>query len=193
MLAFIKRWVAGVKRLFASGEERYDTYRPREQLIYHYWNGAEMVKADPIRIYKKMSEVGTELSANIRISSSPSKGAPAAYDAMVRQIRTVFGLKPFDEGGLSDLDSCGLLDHFLIYCSMLKKNSSPSPTSSTSTEASKTSSAPPAPPTSSSSDSGSTASGPSTEGPASSPTEPPSPTEPSSPETITTPPSPTET
>lgn len=185
------RAISFARRLLSSGEDRYDTYRPREQLIYHYWDGQKMRSVDPVKVYKKMAEVGQELSANIRVSTSPSKGAAKAYESVVKAVRGIFDLQSFEEGGLTEIDTVGLLDHFLIFCGRLKKNTSPSSMSSTSLEDSKTSSEAVAPPITSSSDSGSTASDPSTEKLASSPTEPPSPGEVSNQETIITPPSPT--
>jgi hypothetical protein len=183
--------ISFARRLFASGEDRFDTYRPREQLIYHFWDGQQMRNVDPVKLYKKMAEVGQELSANIQVSTSPSKGAAKAYEAVVRSVRSIFDLKAFEEGGLTEIDTVGLLDHFLIFCGRLKKNTSPSLTSSTSLADSKTSSADEGRPITSSSDSGSTANAPSIEKPALSLTEPLSPGETSNPETTTMPLSPT--
>lgn len=195
MFAKVKQSVVSAlifaRRLFASGEDRYDTYRPREQLIYHYWDGQKMRSVDPVKVYKKMAEVGQELSANIRVSTSPSKGAAKAYESVVKSIRGIFDLQSFEEGGLTEIDTVGLLDHFLIFCGRLKKNTNPSSMSSTSLADSKISSAEESQRITPSSDSGSIANDPSTEKLASSPTEPLSPGEPLNPETTTTPLSPT--
>lgn len=155
-------------RNLAPDAERPDVYHPRERLIYYYWNGAKHVAADPIALYKRMMAQGPELSIDIKVANSASKDAGKAHDALVGRIRTIFDLKPLTDGGLSELESAQLLDHFLVYCERLKKNSSPSPTSSTTTADSPTSS-PTVPPTSNSSVSGSTANGPSTDGPGPSP------------------------
>lgn len=156
-------------RSLLPARTRGDVYRPRERLIYSYWDGAKVVRADPMVLYQRVMERGPELSIDIKVATSPSKGAAAAQSGAVDKIRTAFGLKPFDgENGLTELEVFALLDHFLEFAEGLKKNSSPTVTSAAGTSATTPPSSAAAPPTPSTSASGSTAAGP--------PTGPPTPT-----------------
>lgn len=134
-----------------------DVYKPAERRIYQYWDGTRMVKEDPMVLWKRVMDKGPEISIDMKVARSISSGAREAHDKLLKNVREVFSLKPFGEGGLSEWDALDLLDHFLTYCGMVKKNSNPSATSSSSSVDSPTSSGegPPTPP---SSDSGSTGS-----------------------------------
>lgn len=140
-----------------------DLYRPRERLIYRYFDGRRTVAADPQVLYKRLMAVGPELSIDITVAQSPSQDAAKASDAAVAKIRGIFGLKPLEEGGLTEIEAGNLLDHFVAYCEAVKKNSRTPATSAPSSPApSPPASAAGGPATASSSGSGSTASGAST-------------------------------
>lgn len=139
-----------------------DVYRPTERVIYHYWDGGKTVSADPMTLYRKVMEVGPELSIDLTVANSPSKDSGEAHRKAVEKVRTVFGVKGLEEGGLTEAESLDLLDHFMAFCEALKKNSSRSPTSPAATSATTASSSAAGSPTPSSSGSGSTANGPST-------------------------------
>jgi hypothetical protein len=154
--------------------ERYDLYTPGQRLIYSFHDGSKVVRADPLELYRKLMAVGPELNVDMKVSVSPSKDAPRAHENVVKKVREVFGVKPLEEGGLTELEAIQLLDHFLTFCGFVKKNSSQPPTSSTATEEPSPSS-PGSPPTSPSSGSGCAAAGPSSAGPTPSPSGPGSP------------------
>lgn len=165
------RWIAS----WFKSADRFDTYSPAERLIYSYSNGSEVIAADPMLLWKNLMKVGPELSIDIKVANSPSKDAPKAHTEMLDKIRTIFGVVPFSSGkGLTEIETAKLLDHFLIYCETVKKNTKPSVTSSTNSEDSPTSS-PDGQTISSSSDSGSTANEASTESPTQPPSEQPPP------------------
>lgn len=161
-------WVAS---LFARGDS-YDLYRPAERLLYQYFDGKGLVRADPMVLYKRMMERGPELAVDIQVSQSPSKSAGKAYSDMVEKVRQIFSLAPYEAGGLTELEAVELLYHFMTYTGMLKKNSSPSPTSAEATSAVCEPSSAENPATPPSSDSGSTADAPSSAPPAPSSSEP---------------------
>jgi len=151
--------------------ERSNLYRPRQRQIYHYWNGQKVIAADPMILYKRIMDVGPELDAVIRIAASQSKEAPRAYHDMLVLVRGIFDLQALAEGGLTETEAAGLLDHFMLYTSELKKNGSPPATSSTSSAPTPSSeSGDAASATRPTSDSGSTANACSTGGPGPSPT-----------------------
>lgn len=167
MFGWLWKWFA--KR------EQMDLYSPRERFIYRYLDGKTEVAADPAVLYRRMMDVGPELSADITVGQSPSKRWREAQENGIRKIRGIFSVKPFEEGGLTEGELYGLLDHFIQYCETVKKNSPPSPTSLPSTQEPPDSSSDAESVTSSSLVSGSTASVPFTAAPAPSPTVPGSP------------------
>ncbi len=142
---------------FKRNNERVDIYRLDERMIYRYFDGQKEVAADPQVIYKRMANIGPELSVNIKVANSQHKDAGKAHNNLVAQIRGVFQVKPLDEGGLTELETAQLLDHFMIYIDELKKKSNLCATSLSNSAATGPSSEE-SPATSNSSGSGSTAS-----------------------------------
>lgn len=157
-----------------KGRSKDDVFKLSERKIYSYFNGKEMIKADPLALYKKVAEVGPSLSIDIKVAKSPSKDATKAHNSLIQQIREIFDVPSFKDGGLTEAELQALLDHFLTYCEGVKKNSKMFTTSLPNSEESKTTSEedriiPP------SLDSGSTAKEDSTAVPEKSPMEPQSP------------------
>ncbi len=135
MWNWIKSWFV------QSSTEPFDIYHPKERTIFHYWNGEKVIDADPLPLYKKMMEVGPELKVDLQVSNSQLKDAPIAHDKAIGKIRKIFTLKSFDEGGLTEVETIALLEHFLIFCEYKKKGGNQPPTSQTETS-------PPTPPSS---------------------------------------------
>lgn len=102
-------------------EEQYDIYRPRERLIYQYFDGQQVIKADPIVIYKRLMARGPEIDIDRKVAASESKDALKAHDNLVSKLREVFEVKTLKEGGLSDTEVTTLLDHYLLYTDTVKK------------------------------------------------------------------------
>lgn len=170
MFSRCKEWILSFFQV--KEEERYDLYKPSERNVYTYFSGYTkdtMVKADPVVLWKKVMDKGAEIDADWKAAATPqSKFAKGARENLIKNIRGIFNLKPFEEGGLSEWDATDLLIHFMTYCGMIKKNSNPLPTSSPNTEDS-TSSGEANPPTQPSLDSGSTETDKPTEKPVPSP------------------------
>lgn len=166
---FIKKWFAALRNLLPK-QPVYDVYHPRERMIYTYFDGKKEVKVDPLILYKKVLQNRAEISINSSVANSASKDNQKAQEDLLQNIRDIFNLKPLAEGGLTEIETLGVLDHFLIYTETIKKNSSLLQTSSTYTAASTPTSEGDAQPTSNSSDSGSIASAPATASPPMSPT-----------------------
>lgn len=109
-------------------------YRPAERKLYGYWNGHKTIWEDPLVLYKKLMEVGPELSVDIKVANSSMKGNIEASNNMVEKIRTIFDIEPYDKNnprssGLTQIQLADLLGHFMSYCEDIKKNSVGSPTS----------------------------------------------------------------
>lgn len=115
-------------------EDSVEIYKPKERRLYSYWNGTKQVEADPMVIYKKMMAVAPELHIDIKVAESKSKDAGKAHNSMINHIRNIFSLKPFEDGGLTEIESILLFDHFTTYCGFVKKNTNPSVTSSNNSE-----------------------------------------------------------
>ena len=182
---FTRLWQA-VSGLFrGSGKDeldRLDIYKPSERLIYSFFDGTRQRRVDPLPLYKRLKEVWPELSADIRVSGSPSKGADEAHRRMVAKCYDVFEVKPFVENGgtsdgLGEVEVLDLLDHFLAYTGGVKKNLSRPVTSAEETPASTASSPAEESPIPNTSVSGSTEGVPSTDSPSPSPREQESPSE----------------
>ena len=168
-------------------EDRYDLYKPAERIIYQYYDGTGIVRADPLRLYKRLKEVWPELSVDLSLAESISKDADKGYDNAINKIKKIFEVESLDKhrGGLTDPEIRGMLDHFLIYCETVKKNLKSSVTPSPAASPNSESTSAEKPPTSNSSDSGLTESAPDASGPNPSPMESQSHSESPIPETNT--------
>jgi hypothetical protein len=147
-----------------------DVYFPRERTIYRYWTGKGVRSGDPMVLYKRMMEVGPALSIDIKLAQSQSKDAKKGHDRMISTIRDIFFLDGLDKGGLSEIETAQVLDHFLRFCERIKKKQNPLPTISTPSEDSTPTSEEKPPATEPSSDSGSAEKDPPTGEPVLSPT-----------------------
>lgn len=165
-------WSYFTSFLGSGGEHRFDDYRPKERKIYRYWNGKKYVEADPMVLYKRMMEVKGDLTADQKLARSISKDALKGHTAMLTKIRNIFEVDKYEDGGLTEAETSDLLDHFMIYCHWVKKNSSPSAISPEATSPTSPPSSVENPSTSSISDSGSTEDEKKTDEPESSPTAP---------------------
>ena len=143
----------------------YDVYHPGERMIFAYFDGTKEVKADPMELYRKLMEEGPELQADLSVATSTiagmEKGASAAQFEVVEKVRRIFTIKPYKEGGLTEIEAIDLLLMFFAFCGAVRKKSNRSPILPSSSADSKTSSAA-APLTDKPLDSGSTDSAPST-------------------------------
>lgn len=167
---------------FRSGE-RPDFWKPSKRLIYSYFDGEKTLHADPMVLYRALVGCGPELSAAIKVATSPLDAADKAQDEVLGKLRKIFNVKPKLEGGLTETEVVDLFDHFLIFTESVKKKPKKSATSSDQTSsAASPGSWGDAPPTPTSSASGSTASGPSTDKPTPLPSGPESPSGSSTPD-----------
>ncbi len=157
-----------------------DVYQPKERFIFKYFNGEKMVVADPLVLYKRIQGKATELSTDMSAASFPGyKKADDAYENLSNNLRTIFRIKPLEEGGLTPTELEDLLNQFLEYSNWAKKKWNLIPISPTETSASTDSSSADASATSNTTASGSTEKESKTDVPTSSPLAPASAPEPS--------------
>lgn len=150
-----------------------ELYTPAERAIYKFWDGTKWVHADPMILHHRVMEQWGDLSAHIIVAGTigtnvETKSAAKEDDKMVAHFRRIFGVKEPAEGldcaaTLTRDELCALFDDFWDYCnSRVKKNLSPSATSSAATPPASPPSSDASQPTPSTSDCGSTATAPST-------------------------------
>lgn len=149
------------KKAVIDEADRFDVYKPSDRMIYEYFDGKQQVRRDPIVLYRKISEVGQELSVDIRAANSKLSNTIAmkGHESVIKKVKTIFGVTSFEEGGgLTEVELMSLLDHFLFYCDAVKKNLNPLTTSQTEVSSPTEPTSAETPPIVNTSDSGSTAS-----------------------------------
>ena len=171
--------------------DRPDFYSPGEKLIYSFFNGKEVVHADPMSLYKRVAARGGDLDTSRKVARSqlmkPADVAKA-HDDVIRYIREIFDL-PVPKGldctdTLTEEQCVDLLDHFYMFVGVKKNSVNPTPMPAGETLGASPSSSGDAPATPSSSASGSAASENSTEKVEPPPSPSPSPSVSSLPETV---------
>jgi hypothetical protein len=139
-------------------------YKPKERLIFSYWDGEKDVLVDPLELYREIIAIGEELRIDIAVSRSKSKDAPEAHSKFIEKLRTLLNVKHLKDGGLTESELAQVFYTFMQYTEDIKKKFSPSLTTSKHSEDSPVIS-PTNPPTNSTSVSGSTVAGQCTEEP----------------------------
>ena len=126
------RMTGWLKRMLFGYSE--GTWHPGKMKIYHYWDGSKWMHRDPMTLYKEVMSVGPELAIDIKVANSPVKDEDKkkAHDEMISKMQKIFLVVPVEQGGLTQIALVELFDDFMEYCEGVKKNSSPSLTSSTS-------------------------------------------------------------
>lgn len=151
MLRRLLRWLG------LGSRHSVDVYSPRERLIYHYFDGTKMIRADPLVLWRRVSDVGPELSNDIQVAESISKNAKKAQQEVIQKLCKIFGVKELDqEGGLTETDITRLFYHFMNYMDVLKKKVKPTSMSAPATSVSSESTPAVEPPIQNMSGSGST-------------------------------------
>ena len=130
-------------------------YDLRDRLIYEYFDGQKIVKADPMYLYRKIMSVGAALSIDMKVATSQSKDAQQGHESALLKLREIFQVKSFVDGGLTEVETIDLLNHFMNFTEDIKKKSKMYATSPNNMESSPAILEQPSPPTPSTSPSGS--------------------------------------
>lgn len=109
-------------------------WTPGERLIFRYHDGGGSRDVDPMPLYRRVKDVQKEVEADLVLARSQFKDNLTGYEKAARRIRGAFELKPYAEGGLTELECLNLYNAFLAWVGEQKK-STPSP-STTSADAS---------------------------------------------------------
>lgn len=122
-MAFLKRLLVSFLRWLLSFVESDPIFSEKDRLIYRYRVSAnEHVSADPMTLYKKVMTKWGSIATDVTVATSPSKDNIKQSDSLLATIREIFGVKPYEEGGLTEIETADLLDHFLSWTSSLKKS-----------------------------------------------------------------------
>lgn len=103
-------------------------WRNRNRLIYRYWDGARMRRADPILVHRNLRlcdkwDMENDLEFHL-------KGHQEATLRCIAAAREVFEIPVLDDRkGLTEEETLDTLAGFIIWVDELKKNSRPQPTS----------------------------------------------------------------
>ena len=109
--------------------DRVDVFLPKERLIYQFFDGQVLRAVDPMEMYKKVSPKLGIIAADSKALKVPeSKFAKDAHTRLIALIRELFEIKPLNQGGLTELETLAVFDHWWDFTCTVKKNSSPSPT-----------------------------------------------------------------
>ena len=153
-------------------------YSEEEQGIFSYFDGKQLVRADPMVLHRRLAAYGADLEIDLQVADSPMKDAPAALQKALKKIRDAFelpaptnDLKAPDEGCLTEAGVLVVFNRFIAFCNDIKKNWRPLQTPPAAEPIASLSSTAENPHTPNTSDSGSTANESSTDSPGPSATE----------------------
>ena len=81
---------------------------------YSYWNGQRMVSEESTVLCERIKPEFLAYQIDDRVSKAKwVEDAPKAHQSILRRIRKIFNVSPFDEGGLTEMETLGLMNHFL--------------------------------------------------------------------------------
>jgi len=96
----------------------------RHRLLFRYWDGSRFVSADPFVLLRRMlNTTKFDADADVKALSLPEPTIVAKKIGFIAEgIREIFELKPFEQGGLSELECVNLLMLFSDFLNSVKKN-----------------------------------------------------------------------
>lgn len=105
-------------------------FKPKERLIYSYWDGQRQRQGDPLALVRSLTSVdGVSLDIDAKLAAGSTPDAPKAMGRLIDAVRTVFGVKPLDDGGLTEAETLALLYHFLEFIQEVQADALPLPKS----------------------------------------------------------------
>lgn len=110
----------------------------RHRLLFSFWDGSRFVSSDPFVLFRRMINTQDfDLEADLKMLQVPDpKLVTQKIGYIAEGVRKIFDLKPFESGGLSELECVQLLLTFSDFLDRVKKNGASSLISSPATEVS---------------------------------------------------------
>jgi hypothetical protein len=124
-------------KFFAGIIARFFTGQPKRD-IFRFFDGQQWRSIDPLAAYYTMvshrdCDAAQDLPALVRDDFQTPQEAWETVGRVQQMIRDMFGLKPFEQGGLTHFEADDLLGEFLAYIDRVKKKRNRLPRSSPST------------------------------------------------------------
>ncbi len=96
----------------------------RHRLLFRFWNGSRYVSSDPFVLLRSMLNTDKfDLEADMKALEIPEPKLVAKKIGHIAEgVREVFGVPPFEAGGLSELECVNLLLMFNEFLETVKKN-----------------------------------------------------------------------
>jgi hypothetical protein len=101
-----------------------DIFQPDERLIFHFFDGEKVVRADPMILWERMKERWNDLwvDAAVAFSQLDVKGKKEAREKWFANVCWIFKVRELDgSGGLTRAEIQGLYASFQTYCEWAKK------------------------------------------------------------------------
>jgi hypothetical protein len=111
-------------------------YTQGQRDIFPYWDGRRERRGDPLAVDRALqTDPAFDFKLDPQISQVPTLDGVKATGRVVAATRRAFGIKPLEEGGLTDVECLGLFCDFNVYIRHLEDQarplaSSPGPTAS---------------------------------------------------------------
>lgn len=132
----MNRFIAWIMSLFCRVPA--ETYTPAQRAIFRYWNGAEMIGVDPLKIQSELLAI-PGFNTDLRMSltevewEKAQEEARQAYWRLIPHVRRIFGVAEFEEkagkaSGLTSAETFLLLADFMGFLLDLKKKANILPT-----------------------------------------------------------------
>ena len=103
LLDFLRRWII-----------------ERRRAIFRYWDGRRLRKIDPMAVLRALrADKNYDQAVHL---PQVDAGDEEAIRITANAVRSAFGAPAFADGGLSELELCGVLVDFLTFLATLKKS-----------------------------------------------------------------------
>jgi hypothetical protein len=122
--------IAWLKRLLGATEA--PAYSARQRSIFRYWDGRRDRAGDPLAIHRALL-TNFDLEETAKVADVPTHEGVKAKGEIAGQVRTAFGIAPFEAGGLLDAECLELFVRFSGFLKELEAEMRPLPSGPTPT------------------------------------------------------------
>jgi hypothetical protein len=103
----------------------------RHRLLFQFWDGRQFRRVDPFTLLRKLLNTD-KFDPDDDLKKLKIPDAKLVCDKIghiAEGVREIFGVKPLENGGLTELECVNLLMEFSAYLDRVKKNGGPMPIS----------------------------------------------------------------